>query len=468
MIVSSQDPSRYSPELQLHLAGRSLLASEIPLGQTLIDRHFQDGFVKAEPGIKFVKKKPVCSRCCCPEPRLYARFPCSRCGKECWYCRHCVMMGRVSECELLYSWSGPEPEHPVPNQVLAWTGALSSGQQEASDRTLDTMLSGGSLLVWAVCGAGKTEVLFHGMAAAIERGLRVCIATPRTDVVLELAPRLRKAFPHVSTAALYGGSEERDVPAILIAATAHQLYRFATAFDVIVVDEVDAFPYSFDLSLQLAVQKAGKPRSSLIYLTATPSSSMQKLAASGKQPSVKIPARFHRRPIPVPEMAWCGNWQKPIAKKSLPERLYRWTAERLAAGTPFLIFFPVIEWMEQALPIFQELDARIRSVHSADPLRKEKVQSLRRGEAPGLLTTTILERGVTIPRLDAAVLGAEHIVFTESALVQIAGRVGRSSEHSTGNVTFFHHGRTNAMVRAVKQITSMNAEARKRGLIDVP
>ena len=43
---------------------------------------------------------------------------------------------------------------------------------------------------------------------------------------------------------------------------------------------------------------------------------------------------------------------------------------------------------------------------------------------PLLLTTTILERGVTFPNIDVAVIGAEDAIFTESALVQIPGRAG--------------------------------------------
>ena len=103
----------------------------------------------------------------------------------------------------------------------------------------------------------------------------------------------------------------------------------------------------------------------------------------------------------------------------------------------------------------------LQAVHSQHPSRKERVQALRNGEISRLLTTTILERGVTIERLEVAVIGAEHEVFTESALVQIAGRVGRSFSHPTGNVTFFHYGKSQAMVEAIQHIKRMNLEAKK-------
>ena len=64
-------------------------------------------------------------------------------------------------------------------------------------------------------------------------------------------------------------------------------------------------------------------------------------------------------------------------------------------------------------------------------------------------------------------MGAEDDIFTESALVQIAGRAGRSKDFPDGVVTFFHYGKTEAMRKARKQIITMNQEGVKRGLIDL-
>lgn len=83
-----------------------------------------------------------------------------------------------------------------------------------------------------------------------------------------------------------------------------------------------------------------------------------------------------------------------------------------------------------------------------------------------LVTTTILERGVTVENVQVGVLGAEDDVFTESALVQISGRAGRSKDFANGDVRFFHFGKTMEMVAARKQIVRMNVLARKEGLLD--
>lgn len=79
--------------------------------------------------------------------------------------------------------------------------------------------------------------------------------------------------------------------------------------------------------------------------------------------------------------------------------------------------------------------------------------------------TTILERGVTFRDIDVFVIGTEDRVFTESSLVQIAGRAGRHKDFPTGLVWYGHYGQTRAAKRAVRQIISMNNEARKGGLL---
>ncbi|MCA1055289.1 DEAD/DEAH box helicase [Rossellomorea aquimaris] len=385
-------------------------------------------------------------------------------------------MGRVSECTPLITWTGPAPV-PQTNHIptgtpphihptFNWNGTLTQAQKKASDRVMDALNTNQNLLVWAVCGAGKTEVLFEGINQALKQNKRVCVAAPRTDVILELSPRLQKVFPHTSITTLYGGSEERHQYGQLVLSTTHQLFRYKHAFDFMIIDEVDAFPFSYDNSLKYAVDKARKSKSTTVHLTATPDELTQHKCSTRKLDYIPIPARYHRHPIPTPRFSWSGNWKKNLEKHRIPAPLIRWTIERLNQNKPSLIFFPSVKTMEKALPLMRKIHPAIQSVHAEDPSRKEKVHQMRNKEIPILLTTTILERGVTIPNIDVAVLGAEEDIFTESALVQIAGRVGRSSEFPTGDVTFFHYGKTREMIRALLHINNMNKEAAKGGLID--
>ncbi|MFP3422480.1 DNA/RNA helicase, partial [Bacillus sp. SIMBA_161] len=73
---------------------------------------------------------------------------------------------------------------------------------------------------------------------------------------------------------------------------------------------------------------------------------------------------------------------------------------------------------------------------------------------------------VTVPKVQTCVLGAEAPIFTESALVQIAGRTGRHDKHFSGDVVLFHFGMTNGMKKAKKHIELMNKLAQKSKLLD--
>nr|WP_285839923.1 helicase-related protein [Alkalihalophilus marmarensis] len=368
------------------------------------------------------------------------------------YCRHCIKLGKIQECKpLIHLATSDETPFLNHSSSLRWTGELSLAQEKASNSVIKAVEEKSSLLLWAVCGAGKTEMLFKGTEVAINKGERVLIATPRVDVVKELSPRLRTVFPSIPIASLYGGSKDQYINAQLVIATTHQVMRYFQSFDVVIVDEVDAFPFSYDKSLQYAIQQARKPQSSLIYLTATPTSQIRKIP---NLEIVYVPRRYHGFSLPVPTFTWCGNWRTRF--KKLPPVVMKWLQERLEAKKPTLLFLPSVDVLKEISHLLGSQSIKHEAVYAADKARHEKVARFRNEEYSLLLTTTILERGITISNLDVAVLGAEDHVFTESALVQIAGRVGRSAKMPTGDVTFFHYGKTDAMVRARAQINWMN------------
>lgn len=450
----------FSLSLQQALHDKLLLLSELPDSIQLLYDHYLHGYVGFMKSVVLRDGAYLCNRCGNEEQRLFAQISCARCGEACTYCRKCVMMGRASECNPLVYWRGSEWHVPFSSdRLLVWNGELTPEQSQASERVIEAVLERKRLLVWAVCGSGKTEILYRGMEEALKRQMRICIATPRTDVVLELEPRLKSVFPNVPILSLYTGSPRTELNSPLVISTTHQLLRYRHAFDVVIIDEVDAFPYSYDNMLAFAVNRAKKRQAAQIFLTATPSEAMKKEAASGVFPVVKIPVRYHRHPLPVPRFVWCGNWEKLLKKHKFPVVVLEWLQKRKAENKQCFLFVPTVE---VAVQLEQLLSAQfpIASVYSEDPERKKKVEQFRRGELQMLITTTILERGVTVPNIDVAVLGAEHPVFTESALVQIAGRVGRSAEYPDGDVCFFHYGKTKAMIASVRHIIEMNRHAR--------
>lgn len=406
--------------------------------------------------VKIGRTSYRCNRCLNENAARFTQFYCARCKGNCAYCRTCLKMGRVSSCTELVYWTGPPIQFKQTHENH-WQGQLTELQKQASKELITSNEKKRSHLIYAVCGAGKTEILFESIYRLLTEGKRVCVAAPRVDVILELAPRFQQAFPKTSMIALYGGVKPTLEPAQLILATTHQLYRFHEAFDVVFVDEADAFPYTADETLRKAVKKAAKKDAPIHFVTATPSRKMMEEAKRNNAISM-IPRRFHGYPLPMPTYEALWRYDHQIYKGKLPIKLSRWIEKHLAKKHPFLLFFHNIELMETALPLIQKIDPRIQSVHAQDENRKASVLALRNKEIPGLLTTTILERGITIPKVQVAVIGAEQSIFTKSALIQIGGRVGRSKETPDGDFILFHHGITYAMDDAKKEILRLNRE----------
>ncbi|WP_396126288.1 DEAD/DEAH box helicase family protein [Anaerobacillus sp. CMMVII] len=311
----------YSETLQQLLSGRKLLFQEINLSIEIIHEHYLHGFVSYHKGITEKNGSYFCQRCGNQKRHLFAKHACARCEAECVYCRHCLTMGKVSQCSPLLTWTGTHVHYEKRNRALEWQGTLSQGQQHASEKIIAAVGTAKKLLIWAVCGAGKTEILFEGMNKAIEEGQNVVIATPRSDVVHELTPRIKSVFPQIAVISLFGGSEDRGKQGQLVLATTHQLLRYHDHFDFVVIDEVDAFPFSYDPMLKFAAKQAAKQTATTILLTATPDKKLQK---SKDLEIVKIPTRYHGFPLPVPKSKWIGNWRKLLKKERVSDTIMDW------------------------------------------------------------------------------------------------------------------------------------------------
>ncbi|OFU48053.1 DEAD/DEAH box helicase [Aerococcus sp. HMSC10H05] len=413
-----------------------------------------------------------------------SRLTCLRCGNRtnfhqnicqcdlvaCFYCLQCLNFGKLRTCDKLYHLEETAKAHSWKrNQsYLAWTGTLSAQQAQASEEICQSYQAGGQRLVWAVTGAGKTEMVFEAVNQALMAGGKVALATPRIDVANELAPRFKAAFPEITIQLLHGQSEESYSDAALTIGSTHQLIRFKAAFDLLIIDEIDAFPYDGDPMLYFASDRAVKETGAQVLLTATPNPSHEKLINEGKMPVSILPARYHRHRLPVPVYRWVGDWQSLIQAGKVPIVFKRLLNQLLKKGRRVLIFMPNINLMLTFVKLCQPVfsDYRFASVSSKDPDRIRKVRQMRDGDYDFLFSTTILERGVTFANIDVIVLGSEDQTFTTAALVQISGRVGRKPKWPSGAVYFLHYGKTKASNAAIQQIKSMNNQARKRGLID--
>lgn len=378
-----------------------------------------------------------------------------------YYCPACLNLGRVATLNKFYHVKEPNQFSP-PATVLRWQGKLSPLQAQAAAVVKQQMGKHAHHLLWAVTGAGKTEMTYPAIEQALKRRERVGIASPRIDVCRELYPRFKRDFA-LTPALLYGGACEPYAYRQLTICTTHQLLRFYHAFDLLIVDEVDAFPYAMDPGLHYATHQALKPVGGLLLMTATPDARLLRQVRQGKLSISYLPLRYHGHLLPQihPVLVW--NWRKQVQRGSLPAAVLNWISQRLAAKREFLFFVPHVADLPGVAAVLQHHFPAVAftTVHAADPEREAKVLQMRHHQLAFLVTTTILERGVTFPAIDLLVLGADDPVFSAAALVQIAGRVGRASSRPDGEVTFFLSAYARNVVTAMKQIRLVNQKGRR-------
>ncbi|MEG3310692.1 DEAD/DEAH box helicase [Streptococcus sp. SS-4456] len=391
---------------------------------------------------------------------------CFRCGtafeeenklpNDAYYCRACLLLGRVRSDEELYYF--PQKDFPV-NSCLTWKGKLTDWQQMISDGLVENVGKRQATLVHAVTGAGKTEMIYHTVASVIDKGGAVCLASPRIDVCIELYKRLQNDFS-VPISLLHGESEPYfRTP--LVVATTHQLLKFYQAFDLVLIDEVDAFPYADNPMLYHAADNAVKEDGVQVFLTATSTDELDKKVKIGKLKRLSLPRRFHGNPLVVPQKVWFSKFDANLKKQKLVPKLTKVIKDQRKTGYPLLIFVPEISKGQEFSKIMEKTfpEENIGFVSSQTENRLEIVEGFRNQDITILISTTILERGVTFPKVDVIVVQANHYLYTSSSLVQIAGRVGRSMERPTGLLQFFHEGSTRSIEKAIAEIKQINKEA---------
>lgn len=418
--------------------------------------------------------KLQCQRCSNSNERLFSEIHSredSKTSQVFKYCLNCIQMGRISEESTLYHLPSMmiERQAKFPSK-LTWAGTLSAEQQRAADDLIESLNDfKRPHLVHAVTGSGKTEMIFPVIDEVLRSGGRAAIVSPRIDVCLELAPRLQAAFGGVSLCLLYGGASEAYRYTDIVVSTTHQLLRFKDSFDLVIVDEVDAFPYVDDETLHFAVKRAKKISSGkLIYLTATPDDKLFQQMNEGEITYTTLPARYHRNILPEPSFVWIGDWRRAIRKRDAHSKLWRLLMSFLQIEGVKIVFMPHIK-LAEALHSWLAEDAvqfKLHCVHAKDLERKEKVIALRQNEVEGLISTTILERGVTFENCHVCIVGAEDRQYSKSALVQMSGRVGRKADYPDGTLIYAHYGKNRKMVNARQEIKQMNRLARENNLVN--
>lgn len=457
--------------------GRVLLSSELQArfnqkGDDLweaIQLLYLQKKVQIIPGVEWGRfaRFAKCHRCSADFSQI-SWHNCATCGGKCATCNHCILLGRSRSCSPLFFFSSKRANRP--ESVAIQTPHTLTPWQQQTVRQMNQFLHSNQkeLLFWAVTGAGKTECMVPIIQSVLEQGKRVLWVTPRKDVVLELAPRLKQIFPSVQPAALYGGSSDFLRESRLIIATAHQVYRYMDYFDLGIVDEADAFPLYHNRWLQSGIRRALTKTAKQIFLTATPPITWKHFGKEGKGSVVILPARYHGYPLPVPILKIERRLWKTIMKSLPNPTLTSFIRRVLVTEGQAILFVPrlkdvfqLYQWLKQ-IPWMNEKE--FAGVYAQDPERDHKIRQFRLGKVRFLISTTILERGVTVQRCHVAIVGADHPIFDRATLIQMAGRVGRSASYQRGEVWLIAQEKTKAQLQAIKEIKKLNQIAKKEGI----
>ncbi|MYV18303.1 DEAD/DEAH box helicase [Furfurilactobacillus milii] len=434
------------------LFGRQLTATQLPPTFEPTDPR-----IVSRPAMTISGRWVRCERCHQQFEKVHVALPAGG-----YYCPDCLALGRITSRQSLLTI--PEPNaFPSQTNTLTWVGSLTRLQQICAQDVQNVFVKRQRHLLWAVTGAGKTEMLFLGLADALKRGDRVAVASPRVDVCIELFPRFQQAFKNTPMVLLHGQQTEPYRYCQFTVCTTHQLLRFYHAFDVLVVDEVDAFPFAQNKQLMFAVDQAIKPNGACLYLTATPGTELMHAVTRRQLTMSYLPLRFHGHLLPEIQCRGAWHWREKLRHGRLPAGLQVAVTTRLRQHKRFLLFVPHVAQLSDVAAAIRHFAPRASfvTVHAADGERVEKVAAMRQKKVDFLVTTTILERGVTFPDIDVFVLGADDAVFSAAALVQIAGRAGRNAAAPDGKVIYWIEQTTLTLRRAIRQIQVVNQKGRR-------
>ncbi|NMB13266.1 MAG: hypothetical protein GX977_13410 [Firmicutes bacterium] len=226
-----------------------------------------------------------------------------------------------------------------------------------------------------------------------------------------------------------------------------------------------------------------------VYMTATPEPAMLQAARRGAMGLVTVPVRHHGHPIPVPELLIDRRHLVPDLPRQrvsprvetclkLPAGFWAKLQESLRAGNRVFVFVPrvwlVAEMVKAIAARLKDSGGRqeeglfiptVLGTHSRDARRDEKRTAFEDQTPAVMVTTSVLERGITVPRADVIILYAHDPLYDARTLMQMAGRSGRAASYPHGRVYFIAATSTRAIGWAISNLKKINAVAKERGLL---
>ena len=378
-----------------------------------------------------MEKPKRCGRCGNSDPAYFYL------GAKGWYCRKCIGLGRfletAEEKEAVKEIKLTDTEYCLPFQLTAAQKKLAVKLKECYEDN--------NVLIHAACGAGKTELMLDFISDALAKGYRLGWAIPRRWVVLQLSQRLGDYYPKLRVTAVCQGHTD-ITSGDLIVCTTHQLFRYYRFFDYLIIDEPDAYPFKDNEVLRnIALNSV---RKNLIFLTATPDT----FVLQNRFITLELFSRPHGYPLCVPFDLCLPGWLHYLVIAYLLNR----------KDSKILVFVPSIAKAESLYRFFS-LTSKGGVLTSKSSNKEQTVQDFINRSCGWLISTTVLERGVTIPKIDVVVFQADSAIYDLAALIQMAGRVGRVAAYPEGRVWFLSKQKNCKVKECIETIKNMNKNA---------
>jgi competence protein ComFA len=295
-----------------------------------------------------------------------------------------------------------------------------------------------NILIDAVCGSGKSNIILK-IILALHTKKKILFICPRRKLVEDFYTTFVTVFKIKPT--IITGEEKSDFFSNITLCTSKMLYRIPPVFNLLIFDEVDAFPYyGSNYAQDVLKNYVRKTKARVIMLTATPDN---KYSVNTKR--VKLKKRYHGYPLPVPRVM-----------KSDLSSLLKYINKKINSGENVLLFcanisvqFELYRYFIVRLKCFM-LNSKIKKS------RQEKILEIFESAPSLMITTTLLERGVTYEKVTAIVYQADSNIFDYRVLIQISGRVNRIANYQQGEVLFISDIKNIHMKRAIKIIKKNN------------
>ncbi|HPD99635.1 MAG TPA: helicase-related protein [Bacillota bacterium] len=322
---------------------------------------------------------------------------------------------------------------------------LSESQNRGSNFLLMNFTEGKDSFLHAVCGAGKTEMVLKVILEALNKNLSVAFVIPRVEIIKQVYIRISLYLPNTKVSYLYGGAN-LDESFHLLVTTPQQLIKFYQEFDLLIIDEIDAFPFVDNPFLERLIDKAKKDKARFIYMSATLSKKYEQKIEKKELEYHLIPRRFHKKDLCVPLFVQADDFKS--------ERIIKYITTLIDNNKGLIIYLPSINKGKVFKDYLEGLKINCGLISSETKYKAIVLKDFINGNFKVLISTTILERGVTFNNVNVIVIETDNKVYNEATLIQIAGRVGRSGDD--GMVVFFAREKSSAMIKARNKIIEFN------------